>query len=169
MLDDGLANLARVIERDLGVNVAAAAGAGAAGGLGAGLAAFLGARIESGIGIVLDTVGIDGLFCGADVAFTGEGRVDAQSASGKVASGFAAAAAKRGVPVILIAGSVGDDADALLKRGVTAIFQAAPDGVSEGEAMRNAAAFLEAAAERAMRMFVAGELDGPDNEHPDAL
>jgi hypothetical protein len=55
-LDAGLAHLAEVIRKDLGLSVAEVPGAGAAGGMGAGCIAFLDARLKSGIEAVLDTV-----------------------------------------------------------------------------------------------------------------
>ena len=57
-LDQALENLAAVIQRDLGIAVADLPGAGAAGGLGAGLVAFTNARLQRGVEVVLETVGI---------------------------------------------------------------------------------------------------------------
>jgi glycerate kinase len=49
-LEKALANYARIIKRDLGIDAAGGPGAGAAGGRGAGLLAFLGAKIVPGGG-----------------------------------------------------------------------------------------------------------------------
>lgn len=155
-LDDGLSNLAEVIRAELGKDVDSIPGAGAAGGLGAGLAAFLDAEILSGIEIVLDAVDIDRQLKGADVVFTGEGKVDGQSACGKTAAGLAAAAAVKGVPVVLLAGEVGDGAEELLEQGVTALFSIACGPTDEKTMMAEAAGLLERAAEASMRTFLAG-------------
>ena len=82
-LDAALANFAAVVARDLGVEVADLPGAGAAGGAGAGLVAFLGARLTPGAPLVVDAAGLDRALAGADAVFTGEGRVDSQTAYGK--------------------------------------------------------------------------------------
>ena len=82
-LDAALANFADVVARDLGVEVADLPGAGAAGGAGAGLVAFLGARLTPGAPLVVEAAGLDLALAGATAVFTGEGRVDRQTAYGK--------------------------------------------------------------------------------------
>jgi glycerate kinase len=90
-----------------GRDVAGTPGAGAAGGLGA---AFLaaGARLAPGVELVADAVGLDGALLGADLVLTGEGRVDGQTLAGKVVQGVARRARAAGVPVVVLAGSLGD-------------------------------------------------------------
>lgn len=119
-LDAGLAHLARILERDLGVSTQDLPGAGAAGGMGAGMAAFFGSRLQPGIETVLDTVRFEEVIRDADWIFTGEGRLDGQSLRGKVVSGVARRAG--GVPVAAIVGDVGDGASAVYDRGVSAVF-----------------------------------------------
>ena len=82
-LDAALANLAAVIERDLGHEVRELPRAGAAGGLGAGLVAFLGAELQSGAEVVAEAAGLAERVAAADVVVTGEGRFDGQTAFGK--------------------------------------------------------------------------------------
>lgn len=123
-LDAGLENIAKVIQADLGVNVASMTGAGAAGGLGAALVAFCGGTLKPGIELLLDAAGFDEMLCGADAVFTGEGRMDFQSAFGKVPAGIAARAKAKSVPCIALCGALGEGADALYARGVTAMFSA---------------------------------------------
>ncbi len=57
---------------------------GAAGGLAGGLWAELGAELVGGASFVLDRLGFDRLLDGAAAVITGEGRLDSQTASGKV-------------------------------------------------------------------------------------
>ena len=121
MLDDGLAWLADVVRRDLGVDIEALPGAGAAGGLAAGLVAFAGAHITSGVDAVLDAVGFTERVSGADLCLTGEGRLDEQSLSGKTCIGVAAAAAAHGIPVVALVGSSGPGADRALRAGISEI------------------------------------------------
>lgn len=123
-LDDGLRNMAELIARDLGVDVSTLPGAGAAGGMGAGVVAFLGGTLRSGIDLVLDAADFDVLLYDTDIVITGEGRMDAQSARGKVPAGVARRAAQKGKPVIAINGSLGEGADKMLACGVTAIYAA---------------------------------------------
>lgn len=85
-LERGMENYARVLERTFGEGFDVP-GAGAAGGMGAGCLAFLGARAEPGVERVLSLVGFDRLLQDADLVVTGEGRLDAQTARGKVVAG----------------------------------------------------------------------------------
>ena len=83
-LEAGMKNYAAVIQEKLGMDVDKIPGAGAAGGLGAALCVFLHANLKSGIETVLDLIDFDGLLEGTDLVVTGEGRIDWQSAFGKV-------------------------------------------------------------------------------------
>jgi glycerate kinase len=107
-LDTALRRYAGVIDRDLGVGVLNVPGAGSAGGLGAGLVAFLGAEILPGIEVVGNAVRLQESVREADLVITGEGRLDAQTGYGKTVAGVAEAARAAGVPVIIVAGSLGD-------------------------------------------------------------
>lgn len=122
LLDDQLRAGSAAIIRDLGVDVSEVPGAGAAGGLGGGLMAFFGATLRQGIDVVLDTVGFDRVVSDADLVFTGEGRIDSQSLSGKVVVGVARRAATHGVPVVAVVGDIGDGFEGVYDQGVSAVF-----------------------------------------------
>jgi glycerate kinase len=85
------------------VPVAALPGSGAAGGLGAALAA-LGGELVAGAPTILDLVGFDPRPYALVV--TGEGRVDATTAAGKVASSVADRCAPHGTPCVAFGGIV---------------------------------------------------------------
>lgn len=120
-------------------------GAGAAGGLGFGFLTFLNSSLHSGVDLVLDTVGIDDALMGADIAITGEGRIDAQTAMGKAPGGIAKRAKAHGCRVIAFAGCVTDDARAVNAQGIDAFFpiMRAPvsleDALDKNNAFRNLA------------------------------
>lgn len=145
-LDRGLRNFARVIEKDLKIDVADQAGAGAAGGLGAGLIAFLNAELRSGVDLVMDIVGLKEKMASADLIITGEGKLDSQTFFGKVPLGVLKLAAGEGVKCILVAGTVEDDArDDLMKLGAIAIYSVLDRaGGSAKESIGRAPEFLEA-------------------------
>lgn len=121
-LDSGLKSIDKVITDKTGASIAKVPGAGAAGAMGAGMLAFLGGKLKPGIEAILDTVGFDAMLAGADLVMTGEGRVDSQSAMGKVISGIATRAKKQNVPVVVFAGGIDAGAEALYDLGVTAMF-----------------------------------------------
>jgi glycerate kinase len=155
-LDAGLANLAAVIERDLGLDVRELPGAGAAGGLGAGLRAFLDAELRRGVDVVLDLVGLDEHLRGADLALTAEGRIDAQTAFGKAPAGVAERARARGVPCIAIAGGIGNGLESLYALGIRAVFSLCPGPVSLEQALVAGGDYLAATTEQVVRVFLAG-------------
>ena len=121
-LDAGLRHFGDVIRSQYGLDVGAMPGAGAAGGMGAGCVALLGGMIQSGIDAVLDVTGFDRQLEGADLVITGEGRIDSQSAGGKVISGVARRTKAKGIPLIAIAGGIADSAGAVYDIGVSAMF-----------------------------------------------
>ena len=121
-LDAGLRHLGQVSARCLGRDFSHLPGTGAAGGLGFGMAAFCGAQLRMGIDAVLDAVGFDSLLPGTDVVFTGEGKIDSQSARGKVVSGVAARCRKAGVPVVAVVGQIGQGFEEMYQQGLTAVF-----------------------------------------------
>ena len=121
-LDAGLRHFGDVIRSQLGIDVSRMPGAGAAGGMGAGCVALLGGTIQSGIDAVLDVTGFDRQLEGADLVITGEGRIDSQSAGGKVISGVARRTKAKGIPLIAIAGGIADSANAVYNIGVSAMF-----------------------------------------------
>ena len=122
LLDGKMKHLASIIEAQLGIVLQEIPGSGAAGGMGGGMKAFFGARMQMGIDAVLEITGFEDLAAGADMIFTGEGKIDSQSLRGKVVIGVARKARKMGIPVIAVVGDIGDDIDAAYDEGVTGIF-----------------------------------------------
>ena len=122
VLDDGLRHICHIARRDTGADVSELSGGGAAGAMAGGMVAFFGATVRMGIDTVLDTVGFDSLLEGADLVFTGEGRIDTQSLQGKVVSGVAKCAQKKGVPVIAVVGGALGDISDIYGMGVNSVF-----------------------------------------------
>ena len=122
LLDQGLRHICDVVRNDLGIDVSGLQGGGAAGAMAGGMIAFFGATVKMGIDVVLDTVGFDDLLEGADVVFTGEGKIDSQSLEGKVVCGVAKRASAKGVPVIAVVGGVDGDISPIYGLGVNSVF-----------------------------------------------
>ena len=155
-LDGCLANLAGVIQSQLGVNVLHTPGSGAAGGLGAGLMAFANCDLRSGIDMVCDALDFDQHAQGADLVITGEGRADHSTAFDKAPVGIARRSRAFGVPTLLLAGSLGEGYDALYQNGIDAIVPIAEEPTTLEHSLRNGAQLLERAAERALRLYNLG-------------
>ncbi len=153
-LEAGMAHYARKFEALLGHDISRFPGAGAAGGLGAALKGVLGARIRSGIDAVLDAVHFDEKLNGADLVVTGEGRIDRQTAEfGKVPAGVLNHAARRGVPVVILAGSVGAGAERIYDLGPCAILPTVPCPMPLEQAMAEAEVNVATAADRLFRLW----------------
>jgi len=163
-LDRNLAHLARIIGRDLGVDVAEVPGAGAAGGLGAGLIAFAGGTLGPGVDRVIEAVGLAGRLDGADLCLTAEGAIDGSTAFGKTAVGVARLARSLACPTLALVGSIGPGAEEVLREGIDAYFSLCPGPLSLAEAIDRAAELLERAAEQATRAFLAGLRGGRRHE-----
>lgn len=155
-LDAGLRHLGQVSARCLGRDFSHLPGAGAAGGLGFGMAAFCGAQLRMGIDAVLDAVGFDSLLPGTDVVFTGEGKIDSQSARGKVVSGVAARCRKAGVPVVAVVGQIGQGFEEMYQQGLTAVFSINRAAQPFAESRFHAGENLALTMENIARLLAAG-------------
>lgn len=156
-MDRDHARFAGVVQRSVAGADPDSPGAGAAGGLGFALQAFLHAQMRPGIDLVLDAVGFRQAVCGADVVFTGEGRLDSQTAMGKVPVGVASAARQSGALVVALAGCVTKDAGACNAHGIDAFFPILRMPCSEEQAMEREQARqnMTAAAEQVTRLIAA--------------
>jgi glycerate kinase len=154
-LEAGLAHLIDLLEAATGRRVRERPGAGAAGGMGAMLMALTHGEFRPGIELVLAASSFGAALEGADLVLTGEGRVDAQTASGKTISGVARAAAAAGVPVVVIAGEIGAGAGALHAIGVSSVFSLVSGPMELATAMARTPELIAAAAEQVARLVVA--------------
>ena len=118
----GLRRWAAVVAATIGTDWSQVPGAGAAGGVGFAALAVLGATRRPGIELVLDLAGFETALDGADLVITGEGSLDAQSLAGKTPVGVARAAARRGIPVVAVAGRSTLTAAELAAAGIAAVY-----------------------------------------------
>ncbi|WP_037033624.1 glycerate kinase [Rahnella sp. WP5] len=126
VLDAALAHLAAVIFRHLGVNVLEWPGGGAAGGMGVAARLFLRGNMRSGIDIIMDAIGLEEAMQGATLVITGEGRLDQQTINGKAPVGVARLAQRYHVPVIGLAGILGEGVEVVHQHGLDAVFSILP-------------------------------------------
>lgn len=121
-LDQNLAHFANLIRQDLNKNIEFVAGAGAAGGLGGALMTFLEAELQNGGELVSELVGLADKVSGADLVITGEGGINHQTIYGKTPICVAKIAQRYQAPVIVIAGRLSGNYEAVYEHGVTAVF-----------------------------------------------
>lgn len=153
-LDAALARFANVVHEQTGRDVLEVPGAGAAGGLGAGLLAFADATLTSGVGLVARHAGLAERVVGADLVITGEGRVDSQTRNGKTPWGVAQVAHTAGVPVVAVAGLLGDGSDELAPAPFVRLWQASLPGQPLADALAGAHDNLVRCGQEIARWFV---------------
>lgn len=149
MLDQGLHNLAQVLENGNETKP----GAGAAGGLGYGLMSFLNAELKSGINQVFDILEYSRHLAGVDLIITGEGKLDGQTLDGKVISGVAEKGKINKIPIGIICG-IAEDVDRVKTNlGIERVYQVKERARNFKDSMENAAQYVEQLAEELMQSF----------------
>lgn len=154
-LDAALARFADCCATALGRNERERPGSGAAGGMGFAARTFLQASFRPGIELVAEVAGLEAALVGADLAITGEGRLDRQTLHGKTPLGVAALARRHGVPVVALAGSLGDGYQALYRHGIAAAFSLVPGPMDLAEALAEAPRLLRERAADLARLWQA--------------
>lgn len=152
-LDRALAHFADVMAAALGEDYRDVPGVGAAGGLGFAAKAVLGAGFGPGIELVAELSRLDEAVQGADLVITGEGRLDGQSLHGKTPVGVARIARAAGVPVVALAGSLGDGYQQLYEAGIDAAFSLTPGPMPLAQAMEEAEQHLQSRAADIARLW----------------
>lgn len=156
-LDAALGSFAKVTKECLGTDFELSEGAGAAGGLGFAFLSYLSADLQPGIELVLDAVDMEKTMEGADLVFTGEGRLDYQTAMGKAPVGIAKLAKKYGAKVVALAGAVIEGAEKCNENGIDAYFPIIRRIITLDEAMdaENAKQNMIKTTEQIMRLIAA--------------
>ena len=123
IFDEKMRHFADKTQEFTGADHRLAEGAGASGGLGFAFLSYLpNAELKSGIDIVLKAIQLEQEVKDADIVITGEGRLDFQTAMGKVPVGVARLAKKYGAKVLAFSGGVTADAGTCNAAGIDAFF-----------------------------------------------
>jgi glycerate kinase len=154
ILEKNLHHFSIILEHKTGRNISKIPGTGAAGGLGAGLMAFCNAEIISGFELISKMTDLEEKIKHASFVFTGEGKIDRQTAFGKTISGVAKLGKKYKVPVIALAGIIADDLTELYEQGVTSIYSISGESVGAEESKIRAAELLANMTEQIVRGIV---------------
>lgn len=125
-LEAALLHYEKVLESELRLRIKDVPGLGAAGGLGAGLYAFLKAELVKGGQLVSDILKLADVIKTADLVITGEGEINHQTVHGKTPITVAKIAKEYDVPVLAIAGSLGQDYESIHDHGIDSAFSVIP-------------------------------------------
>lgn len=155
MLAKALDKYATVVKQSLGVDVSQAPGSGASGGLGTGLM-LVGAKLQPRYDAIMKYFNTDDEIASCDLIFTAEGGIDAQTPRGKIPAEVAIRAKKHGKHVIVLAGTVGDDAEVNYEVGIDAYASILQRPSTLDEAVEETERLLTESAENTMRMVLVG-------------
>jgi glycerate kinase len=122
VLDSALGHFADVCALVLGQDDRDVPGVGAAGGLGFAAKVFLKAALRPGFELIAEMADLHTAIAQAQLVFTGEGRLDAQTAFGKTPAGVVRLAHAAGVPVVAVAGALEPGYESLYECGLSAAF-----------------------------------------------
>jgi glycerate 2-kinase len=150
-LDHNLRHLAVITSQFIDQDLSQVEGAGAAGGLGFGLMAFFNAQMKTGFDVIMEVTRLEEHISQAELVFTAEGKIDFQTKYGKTPWGIGQIAKKHKVPVIVLAGALGEGIEALHDEGITAFFAIADKPLSLEESIQRAGELLEKKTEQIMR------------------
>src|SRR5690606_31861098 len=142
ILDRGLARLADVCRQVSGRDETQTPGTGAAGGLGFVIKTFFDASFRPGVELIAELAGLDQAVKGAQLVFTGEGRMDSQTLLGKTPAGVARYGKRHGATVIALAGSLGEGYEQLYDVGITAAVSVVSGPMSVAQACSETASLL---------------------------
>ncbi|MFW3165875.1 glycerate kinase [Pseudomonas syringae pv. syringae] len=152
-LDAALGRFADHTAQVLGQDLRDSPGSGAAGGMGFAAKAYLKASFRAGVEVVADLTGLEQALIGADLVITGEGRFDAQTLRGKTPLGVARVAQRRQVPVIVLAGTLGEGYEQLYAHGIGAAFALVSGPMSIEQACRDTRRLLHERARDVARLW----------------
>jgi glycerate 2-kinase len=143
VLDEGLRQVAGILQKKTGIDLQQVAGSGAAGGAGSGAIAFFHAEVVRGIDAILHLSHFEEHLAQADLVITGEGRIDEQTFTGKVVRGVTQACANKQVPVIGICGLLDLTYQQVRQLGLQAAFPISNGSRSLEKAIENTAEDVE--------------------------
>ncbi|WP_338356359.1 glycerate kinase [Yeosuana marina] len=153
-LDEGLQHLSKLFIKQFDRDIQNLKGAGAAGGMGAGASVFLNAELQSGITLVKDLINFDAKINNADWVITGEGKLDAQTLSGKTIHGVITSAKAKKIKVAAFCGAM-DLSDTDIKNfGIDYADAVLNYSKNLEDAMKNGYSYVEGMAEKFAKMFV---------------
>lgn len=151
-----LEHYASVIRAHLGIEIGLLPGSGASGGLGTGLLAFLDAKLHPRYEIVMQYLEIDKLLPEVDLVITAEGCLDYQTPRGKIPTEVARRAKRYNLPVIALAGTVGQGAEMNSRYGIDYFTSILTHPCQLSEAIAEASTLLTNAAEGVARLLLVG-------------
>ncbi len=142
LLDRGLKDFSKVLDRTFNINSQEIKGAGAAGGMGIASKLFLNAELTSGVDLIKQLADFDEKIKGADWIITGEGKLDAQTLSGKAIKGIIESAKKTNAKVAVFCGDVNLKKSVLNENNISYIDSVMNRALNFNDAVENVKVYL---------------------------
>ena len=137
VVDKALKNFARIIKRDLKIDIQKQPGSGSAGGMGGALFAFASGKFVPGFQWIAQTSNLSQKIASVDLIITGEGQLDHQSFYGKVVGEILNLAKEYNKMVIILVGRLGKGWDACRSKGNVVVFPISAGETSKEELLKN--------------------------------
>lgn len=153
VLEEGMVHYKSILNHYGHIDADKLPGSGAAGGLGAAMAILLGGKLIPGIDGVLEAVSFDDLVKGVNFIITGEGRLDEQSAFGKVIYGIGRRCKNLPTKVFVLAGSITGDLTNLYENGVDGVYPVISEPCTLEEALKEPHPKMRRAIDHMMRLI----------------
>ena len=118
-----------------------------------GFMAFLGAELRPGTDAIVEYTDFDKALQDADLLITGEGKLDAQTAHGKLIHGICRRAQKSGVPVIALCGTLDAAPEQIEEIGLKAAFSIIDRPLPLKEALKHTERSLDQTAFHLLRVL----------------
>lgn len=143
VLETGMQQFAKAIQKHTAIDVSTFSGGGAAGGVAAGMSGLLSAEIKSGIDTFLALTHFEEQVKKADLIISGEGKLDSQTLEGKVINGVMNISQKHQKPLLLVVGQSELEKEALADKGILDVLTVMSRCASLEEAVANAGSIIE--------------------------
>ncbi|WP_237664653.1 glycerate kinase [Sutcliffiella horikoshii] len=152
----GMASFAEVMKKATNKDCTLMPGSGAAGGIGFILQSLVDVEFKSGLDLVVEMSDFRNHLTDTDLVITGEGKIDGQSILGKVPVGLSRIAKEKGIPVVAIAGGIGEDTDMLKQEGIEAVLSIVDGPMTIEGAMLSGKSLLYEATKRMLHLIDIG-------------
>jgi len=142
MLDKGMQDFSKVIQTIFNIDVQKISGSGAAGGLGMASKVFLNGNLEPGIQLIKKLANFDEQINDADWIITGEGKLDAQTLSGKTIQGVLNSAKTNNIKVAAFCGKIALNETVLKEMGIQYAKDILSRAINFKDALKNTQQYL---------------------------
>jgi glycerate kinase len=146
----------KVVNKTSPTDYSIAEGSGAAGGIGFSSMAFLNAKYKSGFEVISEFLDIENHINhnSYDLIITGEGKIDAQTSSGKLLMHLSKLGKKNSIPILAFGGAVEGSLEELKLQGITELIQISPPSESIEDAIKKTDINLKAAISKKIRKYL---------------